>query len=257
MRLRITSRVIAITVPAFFFAGIAASAALGWWVTEASKEPTRYETGEFAGEYNPADIRGSYTFGDIEAAFGVPVDVLAGAFGVAGDEPSDLAAYAVKNLEETYGDTGGELEIGTDAVRVFVSLWTGLPYELDPETAITDAGLALLLEAGKIDQARADVLASAVVPLPGTPIRPDTVTATETTAAGTTGTAEESDAPVVKGNTTFGELKSWGLSADRIEEIIGMPIGGNGESMRDFFSAAGVEFSTVKTRLQEAVDAER
>jgi len=60
-----------------------------------------------------------------------------------------------------------------------------------------------------------------------------------------------------EGNTTFGELKSWGLSTQQIEEIIGMPIGGTGETMRDFFSAAGVEFSSVKARLQEAVDGVR
>jgi len=250
MKLRISSRFIAIAVPAIFFGGIAASAALGWWVTEASKTPERYEEGEFAGEYDPADIRGSYTFGDIESVFGVPAAVLAEAFGVADDGASDPALFAVKNLEDIYEELGGDLEIGTDAVRVFVSLWTGLPYEPDEETAITDAGLSLLLEAEAIDQTTADGLAPFVVALPG-----GTVDVAAAVAAADD--SEDDEERLVKGNTTFGELKTWGLSVEEIEEIIGVPIGGNGDAMRDFFSAAGIEFSSVKDRLQEAVDAAR
>lgn len=253
MKLRISSRFIAIAVPAVFFGGIAVSAALGWWVTEASKTPERYEEGEFAGEYNPADIRGSYTFGDIESVFGVPAEVLAEAFGVPSDDSSDPALFAVKNLEDIYEELGGDLEIGTDAVRVFVSFWTGLPYEPDEETAVTDAGLALLLEAGSIDQAKAEELRQFVVALPG-----GTLDLAATEAAAAVASAEEPEEErLVKGNTTFGELKTWGLSVEEIEEIIGVPIGGNGDAMRDFFSAAGIEFSTVKDRLQEAVDAAR
>lgn len=248
MKIRISSRFIAIAVPMVFFGGIAASAALGWWVTEASKTPERYEEGEFAGEYNPADIRGSYTFGDIESVFGVPATVLAEAFGVADDGSSDPALFAVKNLEDIYEELGGDLEIGTDAVRVFVSLWTGLPYEPDEETAITDAGLALLLEAEAIDQTTAEGLAPFVVALPG-----GTVDVAAAVAAADD--SEDDEERLIKGNTTFGELKTWGLSVEEIEEIIGVPIGGNGDAMRDFFSAAGIEFSSVKDRLQEAVDA--
>lgn len=247
MKLRISTRFVAIMVPAVFFAGIAVSALSGWWITEASKTPAMIAQGDFAGEYDPGDIRGSYTFGDIESAFGVPATVLAEVFGVTADDSGSADAFAVKNLEEIYESFGGELEIGTDAVRIFVSLWTGLPYESDEETAITDAGLALLLDAGAIDQTQADQLTPFVVALPT-----DTIDVTTALAASEdTGDEEER---LIKGNTTFGELKTWGLSEDAIETIIGVPPGGNGESMRDFFAAAGIEFSTVKDQLQEAVD---
>lgn len=251
MKLKITSRIIAIVVPVVFFGGIAVSAALGWWVTEASKTPARYEEGEFAGEYNPGDIRGSYTFGDIESAFGVPADLLARAFGVEATGPA--TEFAVKNLEEIYEGYGGELEIGTDAVRWFVALFTDLPYEPDEGTAMTEAGLEILLEEETIDQTTADRMAERVVSLAESGVDPSDIAVADDGEDD----GESDDERLIKGNTTFGELKMWGLSEEQIESIIGIPVGTNADTMRDFFSAAGVEFSSVKDQLQEAVDAAR
>ena len=55
---------------------------MGWWQTESTKEAAVFTSGEFAGQANPADIRGSYTFGDVEKNFGIPAALLAQAFGV-------------------------------------------------------------------------------------------------------------------------------------------------------------------------------
>jgi hypothetical protein len=84
---------------------------MGWWVTESTKVPVTFTEGEFAGQANPADIRGSYTFGDIANSFDVTPEVLAQAFGVTGDDP---AAFAIKELEAIYLDSG--YEIGTVSV---------------------------------------------------------------------------------------------------------------------------------------------
>jgi len=54
---------LAFVILVVFFGGIGASGALNYWQTESSKIPEKFLTGEVAGEYNPADIRGSYTFG--------------------------------------------------------------------------------------------------------------------------------------------------------------------------------------------------
>jgi hypothetical protein len=51
------------------FGSVLISDALGYWQTESTKTPAVISTGEFAGEADPADIRGSYSFGDVEAAF--------------------------------------------------------------------------------------------------------------------------------------------------------------------------------------------
>ncbi|MGB8983706.1 MAG: hypothetical protein WCC12_17690, partial [Anaerolineales bacterium] len=61
----LTSKPLAFILFIIMFGGIAVSSALGWWQTESTKVPAAYTEGEFAGQANPADIRGSYTFGDI------------------------------------------------------------------------------------------------------------------------------------------------------------------------------------------------
>ena len=49
----------------FIFGGIAITSVTGYWQTSSSKIPAKYQGGEFAGQYDPADIRGSYSFGEI------------------------------------------------------------------------------------------------------------------------------------------------------------------------------------------------
>jgi len=89
---------------------------------KSTKEPLKFTEGEFAGEYNPADIRGSYTFGDVSRLFGVSLEDLAIAFRVS--EP-DVAAVSLKTLEEKFVDLG--VDLGTSSVRLFVALYNGLP----------------------------------------------------------------------------------------------------------------------------------
>ena len=121
----LTSKPLATIVLVILFGGILFSNTMGWWQTESTKEAATFTEGDFAGLPNPADIRGSYTFGDVEKNFGVPAATLAQAFGVSSDDPS---AFGVKDLETIYADQ--EYEIGTASVRFFVALYTGLPYEV-------------------------------------------------------------------------------------------------------------------------------
>ena len=55
------------------------------------------KTGEFAGQYNPADIRGSYTFDDISNAFEIPIEDLGKAFWRRG--PLNMLLFNAKNLK--------------------------------------------------------------------------------------------------------------------------------------------------------------
>ena len=120
----ITSKSLTIVIFVTIFGGIAFASAMGWWATESSKVPAAFAEGEFAGQANPADIRGSYTFGDISNSFDVAPAVLVQAFGVQTDDP---AAFAVKELESLYADSG--FEIGTTSVRLFVAYYVGLPFD--------------------------------------------------------------------------------------------------------------------------------
>ena len=112
----LTSRPLALIVLVMLLGGIAISSAMGWWATESTKVPVTFSEGEFAGQADPADIRGSYTFGDIANSFAVTPEVLAQAFGVTEGDP---AAFAVKKLEALYLDSG--FVIGTASVRMFVA----------------------------------------------------------------------------------------------------------------------------------------
>ena len=114
--MKLTSKPLAAIVFIIFFGGIALTSALGWFQTETTKVPVTYTEGEFAGQYNPADIRGSYLFGDISSLFGVPLEDLETAFHF--PEDVDPASYQVKDVESQFADSG--YEIGTEAVRLFV-----------------------------------------------------------------------------------------------------------------------------------------
>ena len=81
----IKSKSLAIILVTFIFGGILFSTWMNWWQTESDKTPNRYSKGEFKGEFDPSDIRGSYTFGDIEASFNIPAVLLAEAFGISPD----------------------------------------------------------------------------------------------------------------------------------------------------------------------------
>ena len=120
----LTSKPLAVIVLVIMFGGIAFSSAMGWWVTELTKQPVTFTEGDFAGQANPADIRGSYTFGDIAKSFDVTPEVLAQAFGVTEGDP---AAFAVKELEAISLESG--YEIGTASVRLFVAYYAGLPFD--------------------------------------------------------------------------------------------------------------------------------
>ena len=60
---------------------------------------------------------------------------------------------------------------------------------------------------------------------------------------------------LVKGFTTFGEVYSWGVSEEEVAEILGREPGKRGETIRDYVKAEGIEFSFVKGKLQELIDA--
>ncbi len=110
--------------------------ALGLFAVESEKEAALIKTGDFAGLADPNDIRGSYSFADIETNFGVSPELLAKAFAIEGT-PAELAAYQCKGLEEKYIDAPEE--IGTSSVRLFVAFLLGMPVELGsflPESAV-------------------------------------------------------------------------------------------------------------------------
>ena len=127
--MKINTKLLAAVVIIGIFGGISLSSALGYWRTTSSKIPATYAHGEFAGQYDPSDIRGSYSFNDIYNAFGIPVEDLGVAFGVT--PPERYVSFLCKELETMYPSLAAEgKEIGTGSVRYFVALYNGLPITL-------------------------------------------------------------------------------------------------------------------------------
>ncbi len=252
--MNITSKTLAALVIVMIFGGIMVSSALGLWQTTTTKEPAKFTEGEFAGQANPADIRGSYTFGDIEKNFGISGMLLAKAFGVSEGEPD---AFQVKGLEELYASS--EFEIGTNSVRLFVAFYNGQPYDLSTDIYMPESAAELLLERN-LDPERLAYLQAHTVPNLAAGSESALPPATAPEATPTPQTAPAAETPVtastnmVKGKTTFGELLSWGVPQAAIEQIIGGPLPEPSITAKDYCTAKGLSFETIKTQLQAEVD---
>jgi len=244
----LTSKPLAVIVLVIMFGGIAFSSAMGWWVTESTKQPVTFTEGDFVGQANPADIRGSYTFGDIAKSFDVTPEVLAQAFGVTEGEP---AAFAVKELEALSFESG--YEIGTASVRLFVAYYAGLPFDTTgQEIYMPQSATDILLAKGNLTPEQIAYLEKYTVTLGASvPVAEPVVELTPAPAETHTTTSEEY---TVKGKTTFGELIIWGVSQEIIQSLIGAPMPDPAMTVKDFASANGLDFETLKPALQAEVD---
>jgi hypothetical protein len=255
----LNSKTLAALLIALLFGGILASSALGWWQTESTKEPAKYTEGEFAGKANPADIRGSYTFADIDKAFGVSPEILAQAFGVTTNNP---AAFQVKELEAIYAESA--VEIGTASIRMFVAFHNGLPYDLAAaeESYLPQSAVEILLKKGTLTPKQLAFLEAHTVksgekpaaPQPGsTPeaaTTPEAVSAAEATPHATA----TSEVYVIKGKTIFGDLLAWKVPQAVIEQILGAPMPDPAMKVKDYCAANGLDFEVIRPALQAEVD---
>lgn len=272
--MRITPRWMAVLVVTVLFGGILVSMALGQWTTKTTKEPLKFNEGEFAGEYNPADIRGSYTFGDVSRLFEIPLEDLAVAFRIS--EPN-VAAVALKTLEEKFADL--DVEVGTGSVKLFVALYKGVPYDLSTEDAfLLPEAVELIKQKTTLSQEQLDYLEIYTVSEEAGFVAPDVQegaepveVAPESTPAftptggagnpgGGSGTPDPEHTPEeykISGKTTFQNLLDWGVKQEDIEKAIGQPLPAANLQIKDWAAVEGLSFSTLKSQLQALVDAAR
>jgi hypothetical protein len=250
------SKPLAALVVVIFFGGIFVSTALGWWQTESTKEAAVFTSGDFAGQANPADIRGSYTFGDVEKNFGIPAVLLAEAFGVGGGDP---AAFQVKSLEAMYADS--PQEIGTASVRMFVAFYQALPFDLSADIYLPESAAALLRERPLGSEQAAYLTAHTVIlqaAQPGADNQEADLASVQTSTPASTPAADTHAEPpdrLVRGKTTFAALLDWGVTKEAVESALGAPLPASlGMTVKDFCTQNGLSFETVKPALQLAVD---
>jgi hypothetical protein len=143
--LKIKSQTAIIATVTIVLAGVIITSALGLWQTTSTKVPQRYKQQEYSNLYDPADIRGSYTFLEISNLFDIPTEDLTAAFLI---EERAAATFKCKDVELMFAEAPEE--IGTKSVRMFVAFFKGLPYETIEETYLTEAAAQILKEKSDI-----------------------------------------------------------------------------------------------------------
>lgn len=222
--------------------GIFLSQAMGIWESESSKVPRLTD----AGEYDPGDIRGSYTFGDVENAFGVPAALLAQVYSISTDRPAD---FPIKDLEDIYAGVAevypeyDDVEIGTGSVRFFVMLYTGIESDLVIPEYIPLRGLQYLLENQLITREIYDNYASLTINLNEYLKVYDSGESIDST------TEDEHIEPIVKGKTVVQEVIDAGMTKEELEEIMGITIDNRAALIKDLCIENELSFSDIKDAI--------
>lgn len=250
--MKIKPTFLGLMIVVILFGGIFASSALNLWKTESVKIPEKFTQGDFAGQYNPADIRGSYAFDDVSNAFNIPVEDLKYAFGLSQD--IDTSVFKNKDLENIYGSLEDGKEIGNASVKLFVALYTGSPYEMDEETYLPKTAVDILKAKASLTEEQVDYLDNHVVDI--TTNVDNSIPHNQNTISNTQENSENHyiDEKLVRGKTTFKEVLDWGVSKETIEKIIGGEIPNTNMLIRDYCTDNGLQFSTIKAALQNEVN---
>jgi len=163
--MKIRSSIMGLIVPIVILGSVGVTSALDLWKTTNDKIPVKYSEGTATGQYNPADIRGSYTFGEIEKVFGIPVEDLGIGFGV--KDPAYYASFQCKELETIYATLAVQgKEVGTGSVRAFVALYKGLPITLSDETYLPKPAVDLLKDKASLTQDQLQFITQHTVDIP-------------------------------------------------------------------------------------------
>ncbi|SDN69312.1 hypothetical protein [Acetanaerobacterium elongatum] len=243
----INQKILGLTITILLFGTVLVTAVTGLWKTTNTKVPAKYSTGSYQNEYNPADIRGSYTFGEISELFGIPLDDLAKAF----DVRQNAAAFQCKQLEAGYEWAKAEgKEVGTDSVKLFVALYKGLPIELSDSTYFPKPAQAILLNRESITTEQKAFVSAHLVEKPNTAASSAAPSATTQETASSGGKTAS-----ITGKTTFDEVIALGVGKESLEKLLNKPVLDTSVTVKDFCTQNGIEFSGIKSGIQGLIDA--
>ncbi|MDD2534127.1 MAG: hypothetical protein PHC86_05455 [Eubacteriales bacterium] len=147
MKLQLKAWSMPILIVIIIFGGIAIAQWGGYWETTSEGGGGngggrgRGEVSESeVADYEPGDIRGSYTFDDVSSIFNIDPKILLSAFGL----PTDLDPVSIRtgDLESYYEGSG--VEVGNGSVKIFVGLYKDLPVDLDLDSYLPTSAVALI-----------------------------------------------------------------------------------------------------------------
>ena len=223
------------------FGTISATSVLGLWQITSTKIPAIYLSGEASGQYNPADIRGSYSFGEISDLFGIPLKDLGNAFAI--ENENSFQAFQCKDLESIYASSNtASKSVGTESVEIFVALFKGLPIELNDSIYLPNTAEVILINAGRMtNDQRAFVSSHLVDSEKVSSDNPQLSTSSERSS-------------FIKGKTTFKEVLAIGVKKEDIEAVIKASIPDTSAVIKDFCLKNSLDFTLVKTEIQNLID---
>lgn len=161
MNTKIKPQIAILLTLVIFVGGIVLTSVTGLWQTQSDKTPKKLTEVEGGQSYDPADIRGSFTFGEISSLYGVPLEDLAQAFGV---EQKAAESFLCKDLETV--NENPNYEVGTASMRLFVAYYLGLPYETTEATYLSQAAIEIIRENGSPTESQLADLENHVIPIP-------------------------------------------------------------------------------------------
>lgn len=236
-------KTMAVIILVVIFGSISTTIGLDIWATTSSKVPVKYTSGEAEGEYNPIDIRGSYTFEQVSDLFEIDIEILYQAFLV----PKELqnSEFKSKNLESLFEGTGAE--IGNESLQVFVALYNNLPIELD-ESVLPEAAVDIIIEHNPLlsDEQKEYLKVHSIA------IDSNLISVTTSSEEAIVVEAESGE-PIVNGSATFQKVLDAGVTKEQIETIIGDTLPPTNQTVKDYCISKGIPFSGIKEQLNALI----
>ncbi len=239
--MKINILTIGIIIMLAIFGGIGSTLAMDLWSTTSDKTPAKIKDGKAAGSYNPADIRGSYTFKDVSELFKIDLKVLYQAFNI--PENTDGTKIKTKDLEMLF-DTS-EVEIGNQSVQVFVALYRNLPIELNDTYIPKQAAMLITQENSQLTSDQKNYLNTHTIDL-SSKKKADSVISNRV--------ATEESENVVNGSATFQKVLDSGVTKKQIERIIEADMPPTNQTVRDYCIKNGLSFPDIKDQLNALIE---
>ena len=201
--------------------------------------------------YDVADIRGSFTLAEIEEFYQVSPQAIIEAFNLKDD--IDPSLFLLKDLKEIYQEVDIEGEayaVETDTVKVFVSLYSEIPYTSEETFYLPESAVEYLIKEDKLSPEEQDYWEKHTFKLVS--IEPgEELTAEENVETEPPITEEETKTVSITGKTTIIEILAMGMDKEKFKEITGLEVPEDTtQPIRDFFTSQDLEFSSYKEKLE-------
>jgi len=205
-----------------------------------------------------SEIRGSFTLNEVEQLYGVPSKAIIEAFNLSKD--TNPGAFRLNNLKEIYQpvELEGEMyEVETDMVKVFVSLYAGIPYISEETFYLPEQAVDYLLRNNKLigeekeywEKHTFDLSNNDKVVTDKFALEEDkTDYLTEDSEIQKEGITDNKS---IAGRTTIAELVVMGIDEETFQSLTGLELPDEKNiTVRDYAVSNGIEFGEIRGKLE-------